>query len=122
MEVAPTATPPVCRIMDNGKFRYLEKKKAHESRRKQTVILVKEVKVGSRTDVHDVDFKVNHIRRFLEKENQTSRAAQKKAKSANQSRDRQGARIRCHTCPCRIWFDARRNPGEYSEFNPSFGL
>ena len=67
MEVSPTAVPPVCRIMDHGKFRYLEKKKAHESRRKQTVVTVKEVKVGSRTDEHDVDFKVNHIRRFLEK-------------------------------------------------------
>lgn len=53
--------------MDHGKFRYLEKKKAHESKRKQVVVTVKEVKVGSRTDVHDVDFKVSHIRRFLER-------------------------------------------------------
>jgi len=53
--------------MDHGKFRYLEKKKVHESKRKQTVVTVKEVKVSSRTDVHDVDFKISHIRRFLEK-------------------------------------------------------
>jgi len=53
--------------MDYGKFRYLQKKKVQESRKHQTQVLVKEVKLGSRTSEHDVDFKVNHIRRFLEK-------------------------------------------------------
>jgi len=67
VEVSPTAVPPVCRIMDYGKFRYLQKKKVQESRKHQTQVLVKEVKLGSRTSEHDVDFKVNHIRRFLEK-------------------------------------------------------
>ncbi len=67
VEVSPTATPPVCRIMDYGKFRYLQKKKVQESRKNQTQVLVKEVKLGSRTSEHDIDFKVNHIRRFLEK-------------------------------------------------------
>jgi translation initiation factor IF-3 len=67
VEVSPTATPPVCRIMDYGKFRYLQKKKVQESRKNQTQVLVKEVKLGSRTSEHDLDFKVNHIRRFLEK-------------------------------------------------------
>ncbi len=67
VEVSPTATPPVCRIMDYGKFRYLQKKKVQESRKHQTQVLVKEVKLGSRTSDHDIDFKVNHIRRFLEK-------------------------------------------------------
>lgn len=67
VEVSPTATPPVCRIMDYGKFRYLQKKKVQESRKHQTQVLVKEVKLGSRTSEHDIDFKVNHIRRFLEK-------------------------------------------------------
>jgi len=67
VEVSPTAAPPVCRIMDYGKFRYLQKKKVQESRKHQTQVLVKEVKLGSRTSEHDVDFKVNHIRRFLEK-------------------------------------------------------
>ena len=67
VEVSPTAAPPVCRIMDYGKFRYLQKKKVQESRKHQTQVLVKEVKLGSRTSEHDIDFKVNHIRRFLEK-------------------------------------------------------
>jgi len=67
VEVSPTAAPPVCRIMDYGKFRYLQKKKVQESRKHQTQVLLKEVKLGSRTSEHDIDFKVNHIRRFLEK-------------------------------------------------------
>lgn len=65
VEVAPTANPPVCRIMDYGKFRYSQRKKAAESRKKQTRVQMKEVKLGSRTDEHDVDFKLDHIRRFL---------------------------------------------------------
>jgi translation initiation factor IF-3 len=65
VEVAATAVPPVCRIMDYGKFRYMQRKKAAESKKKQTRVQVKEVKLGSRTDDHDVNFKVDHIRRFL---------------------------------------------------------
>jgi len=65
VEVAATAVPPVCRIMDYGKFRYLQRKKAAESKKKATRVQVKEVKLGSRTDDHDVKFKVDHIRRFL---------------------------------------------------------
>jgi translation initiation factor IF-3 len=65
VEVAPTATPPVCRIMDYGKFRYSQKKKAQESRKKSAATLLKEVKVGSQTSGHDVDFKVGHIRGFI---------------------------------------------------------
>jgi translation initiation factor IF-3 len=67
VEIAPTANPPVCRIMDYGKFRYEKKKKAQESKKKQVYVTVKEVKMGSRTDDHDVDFKVSHIRKFLER-------------------------------------------------------
>jgi translation initiation factor IF-3 len=67
VEIAATATPPVCRIMDFGKFRYEKKKKAQESRKKQVYVTVKEVKMGSRTSEHDVDFKVSHIRKFLER-------------------------------------------------------
>ena len=66
VEVAPTATPPVCRIMDYGKFRYAQRKKQSESKKKSTRVQVKEVKLGSKTGEHDVDFKVGHIRRFLE--------------------------------------------------------
>ena len=65
VEVAAAANPPVCRIMDYGKFRYTQKKKAQESRKKGGPAGVKEVKVGSGTSVHDVDFKVGHIRKFL---------------------------------------------------------
>ena len=66
VEVAPTAKPPVCRIMDFGKYKYELAKKAHDSRKHQTVILVKEVKLRPRTDEHDIQFKTNHIKRFLE--------------------------------------------------------
>jgi len=66
VEVAPTAKPPVCRIMDFGKYKYEVAKKAHESRKHQTVILMKEVKLRPRTDEHDVHFKTNNIKRFLE--------------------------------------------------------
>jgi translation initiation factor IF-3 len=65
VEVAPTASPPVCRIMDYGKYRYTQKKKAQESRKKSAAVVLKEVKVGSQTSIHDVDFKVGHIRTFL---------------------------------------------------------
>ena len=65
VEVAPTANPPVCRIMDFGKFRYMQKKKAQEGRKKSAASQLKEVKVGSQTSVHDVDFKVGHIRTFI---------------------------------------------------------
>ena len=65
VEVAPTASPPVCRIMDYGKYRYTMKKKAQETRKKVAASVLKEVKVGSLTSTHDVDFKVGHIRGFL---------------------------------------------------------
>ena len=65
VEVAPTANPPVCRIMDYGKYKYAEKKKAQASRTKNAASQLKEVKLGSLTSGHDVDFKVGHIRDFL---------------------------------------------------------
>jgi len=66
VEVAPTAKPPVCRIMDFGKYKYEISKKAAESRKHQTVIVVKEIKLRPRTDEHVVNFKMNNIKRFLE--------------------------------------------------------
>ncbi|MBI4523916.1 MAG: translation initiation factor IF-3 [Deltaproteobacteria bacterium] len=66
VEVAPEAQPPVCRIMDYGKFRYLQKKKSQGGKKKTTHVLVKEVKMGSRTDPHDLLYKVRNIRRFIE--------------------------------------------------------
>jgi translation initiation factor IF-3 len=65
VEVASNAQPPVCRITDFDKYRYAQKKKAHDSRRRSSASLIKEVKMGARTEKHDVDFKVKHIRRFV---------------------------------------------------------
>jgi translation initiation factor IF-3 len=66
VEVAPTADPPVCRIMDYGKFKYQQSKKAHDARKKQNIMHIKEVKVSPKTEDHDVQNKIKHIRRFLE--------------------------------------------------------
>ena len=65
VEVAPQAEPPVCKIMDYGKYKYEQAKKAHESKKHQKVILLKEVKMRPGTDVHDYTFKLNHAKRFL---------------------------------------------------------
>ena len=65
VEIAPTAKPPVCRLMDYGKFKYRESKKAHEAKLKQKQIQVKEVKFRSRTDEGDYKIKVRNLTRFL---------------------------------------------------------
>jgi translation initiation factor IF-3 len=65
VEVAPTANPPVCRIMDYGKYLYQLNKKLHEAKKHQKNIVVKEVKFRPNTDEHDYEFKKNHIIRFL---------------------------------------------------------
>jgi translation initiation factor IF-3 len=69
VEVNPKASPPVCKIMDFGKFKYEEKKKQAEARKRQTQIALKEIKLRPKTDDHDVEFKVKHVRRFLEEGN-----------------------------------------------------
>lgn len=66
VEVNPKGVPPVCKIMDFNKYRYEEKKKEKEAKRKQIVVEIKEIKLRANTDVHDFDVKVKHIRRFLE--------------------------------------------------------
>lgn len=66
IEIAPSADPPVCKIMDYGKFKYEEKKKTVQAKKKQVVILLKEIKFRPKTDIHDINFKVKHILRFLE--------------------------------------------------------
>lgn len=66
VEVAPEANPPVCRIMDFGKYKYLQARRLKEARKKQTIIQVKEVKMGPKTETHDFEFKAKHVRRFLE--------------------------------------------------------
>ena len=65
VEVAPNATPPVCKIMDYGKFKYQQSKRSQEAKKKQTVIQVKEVKVRPKTDEHDLQVKIRHIKRFI---------------------------------------------------------
>ena len=65
VEVAPTANPPVCRIMDYGKFKYREQKKEAEARKNRTETVLKELRLTYRTDVGDLDTKVNQARDFL---------------------------------------------------------
>lgn len=65
IEIAPTATPPTCKIMDYGKWKYENKKKEKVAKKKQTVITVKEIQVRPRTDEHDLAVKMRHARRFL---------------------------------------------------------
>ena len=66
VEVAATSEPPVCRIMDYGKFKYEQQKKKQEAKKRQTVVQIKEIKVRPKTDDHDYETKLRHIRRFLE--------------------------------------------------------
>jgi translation initiation factor IF-3 len=65
VEVSPRAVPPVCRIMDFGRFKYQESKKEQASRKHQSTVIIKEIKFRPKTDTHDLNFKLKHIRRFL---------------------------------------------------------
>jgi len=69
VEVSPMTKPPVCKILDYGKFKYLEKKKQNEAKKKQVVVLLKEVKFRPRTEEHDYDVKLKKIREFLGESN-----------------------------------------------------
>ncbi len=66
VEIAPMAKPPVCKLMDFGKFKYQEQKKAHEARLKQKQVQVKEVKLRPGTDENDYQIKLRNLKRFLE--------------------------------------------------------
>jgi len=85
VEVAPEARPPVCRIMDYGKFRYEQSKKSREAKKKQTVIELKEIKLRPKTEEHDFQFKARHAERFLQEGN--------KAKITMMFRGREMARM-----------------------------
>jgi translation initiation factor IF-3 len=74
--IAPTAEPPVAKAMDYGQWQYENKKKQHEAKRKQHVILVKELKFRPNTDDHDYDFKKNHAMRFLKEGNRVKAVVQ----------------------------------------------
>jgi translation initiation factor IF-3 len=71
VEVSPKSDPPVCRIMDYGKFKYQQQKKAHDAKKKQAVAHLKEVKMRPKTEEHDFQFKLRHIERFLKEGNKT---------------------------------------------------
>ncbi len=66
VEISPNATPPVCKIMDYGKYKYEQQKRESEARKKQKVIEVKEVKFRPNTDTHDYDVKMRNVVKFLE--------------------------------------------------------
>jgi len=65
VEVAPNADPPVCKIMDYGKYKYRQNKKAHDAKKRQKIIKIKEVKITPKTEEHDYQFKLSHVKRFL---------------------------------------------------------
>jgi translation initiation factor IF-3 len=66
VEIVPNANPPVCKILDYGKFRFLEQKKAAEARKRQKIVEVKEIKLRPGIDDHDYDVKMKAVRRFFE--------------------------------------------------------
>jgi translation initiation factor IF-3 len=69
VEVAPNERPPVCRIMDFGKYKYQQAKRSQEAKKRQKVIQIKEIKMRSKTEEHDYQFKMRHAHRFLEEGN-----------------------------------------------------
>jgi translation initiation factor IF-3 len=66
VEVSPDAAPPVCKLIDYGKYKYQQSKKAQEAKKKQVVVEVKEIQITPSTDTHDLQTKQNHIRRWIE--------------------------------------------------------
>jgi translation initiation factor IF-3 len=84
-EVSPTANPPVCKILDYGKFKYEQKKKAKVSKKNQVIILLKEVQFRPQTDVHDIDFKTKHILRFLAEGNKVKVSVRFRGREASHS-------------------------------------
>jgi translation initiation factor IF-3 len=67
VEVSPNANPPVCKIMDYGRYRYEQTKKKHEAKKKQSTFQLKEIKVRPKTGEHDLQVKIGHIRKFIGK-------------------------------------------------------
>ncbi len=67
VEVSANTDPPVCKIMDYGKYRYKQSKKLHDAKKSQTVIHIKEIRLRPKTEEHDIQFKIKNIRKFLDK-------------------------------------------------------
>jgi translation initiation factor IF-3 len=75
VEISPRAFPPVCRIMDYGKYKYEQAKKKQQARKHASTVEIKEIKFRPKTEGHDMDFKVKHVRRFLEEGNKVRLSA-----------------------------------------------
>ena len=69
VEISPDANPPVCKVLDFGKFKYEISKREKDSKKKQHVIVLKEIRLRPRTEDHDLEFKIKHARKFLEQKN-----------------------------------------------------
>jgi translation initiation factor IF-3 len=69
VEVAPNADPPVCKIMDYGKYRYQQSKRGQEAKKKQATIQIKELKIRPKIEEHDLQFKLKNVRRFIAEKN-----------------------------------------------------
>ncbi len=69
VEVSPNAKPPVCKIMDYGRYKYQQDKKQQEARKKQSTFQLKEIKLRPKTDIHDLEIKLGHLKKFIEKKN-----------------------------------------------------
>ncbi|WP_448821937.1 translation initiation factor IF-3 [Cetobacterium sp.] len=69
VEISPNAAPPVCKIMDYGKYKYEQTRKAKDAKKNQKQVVVKEVKFRARIDQHDMDTKISQVKKFLEKDN-----------------------------------------------------
>ena len=67
VEVSSSTEPPVCKIMDYGKYRYRNSKKLHDAKKSQTVIHIKEIRLRPKTEEHDIQVKIKHIKKFLDK-------------------------------------------------------
>ena len=74
--MAEKSDPPVCKILDYGKYKYMLKKKAQEAKKKQTTVILKEIKFRPKTEAHDIGFKLRHVRRFLSEGNKTKLTVQ----------------------------------------------
>lgn len=80
VEIDPNSKPPVCKIMDYGRYKYQLQKKKNESKKHQVVVHIKEIKMRPNIDEHDIQFKVNHVRRFLEDKNKAKITVQFKGR------------------------------------------
>jgi len=80
VEISPNSDPPVCKIMDFGKFKYELAKKEKETKKKQHVIVTKEIRLRPKIEEHDFDFKVKHARKFLEEGNRVKASVQFKGR------------------------------------------